>query len=576
MADENKTIGYRPQINYTENYDTDRGTYERQSFNDSLDNNRYNPITTDDIEEEIIKIDRSLNNFLPTKLKDDIYEVYKPLRDTYYNFLKGQLIYNRSEETKFIDNSINAEYGIFLNRKAVSMKKGSEILLKAFCVPSSDASNVIAKWESNNEEVAIVDEDGIVTGLEVGTAIIRVTSSYNKTDECIVSVLDTGESENNRPDINPDPGDKPTIEPPDNNTDDDIIDDNDGTIHIVEVALDRTNIIVKVGKTKQLHATIYPKNATNKKLIWSSSRNSCATVDDDGTVHGVTPGTCIVTVSSEDGNKSDTCNVLVIKDNTGTSDPNPSGPGVNPNPNPKPPSGGGNEPTIPDHTPPTTPPGHNPSKPDYEPDNPDDKPIADDPNVIIIDPTPSPTPTIVEDEFKKNLYDLIKYYMNRLNEVLGRYHRAFFSMINKKDLNDFFFIYNDIQISNKDIVSSYRHLLDNAIKSQNISNLKLDFYNSNFNFNQTLYQLKNFLAMYEFRKKYESIPYSNGADKSNSYSNKVLKSLRHEYSLKYDKAYENLYKYLDSSITITESIVSELIQNVFSKGILTEKGGLDK
>ena len=78
------------------------------------------------------------------------------------------------------------------------------------------------------------------------------------------------------------------------------------------------------------------------------------------------------------------------------------------------------------------------------------------------------------------------------------------------------------------------------------------------------------------RKKYESIPYSNGADKSNSYSNKVLKSLRHEYSLKYDKAYENLYKYLDSSITITESIVSELIQNVFSKGILTEKGGLDK
>lgn len=576
MADENKTIGYRPQINYTENYDTDRGTYERQSFNDSLDDNRYNPITTDDIEEEIIKIDRSLNNFLPTKLKDDIYEVYKPLRDTYYNFLKGQLLYNRSEETKFIDNSINAEYGIFLNRKAVSIKKGSEILLKAFCVPSSDESNVIAKWESNNEEVAIVDEDGIVTGLEVGTAIIRVTSSYNKTDECIVSVLDTGESENNRPDINPDPGDKPTIEPPDNNTDDDTIDDNDGTIHIVEVALDRTNIIVKVGKTKQLHATIYPKNATNKKLIWSSSRNSCATVDDDGTVHGITPGTCIVTVSSEDGNKSDTCNVLVIKDNTGTSDPNPSGPGVNPNPNPKPPSGGGNEPTIPDHTPPTTPPGYNPSKPDYEPDNPDDKPIADDPNVIIIDPTPSPTPTIVEDEFKKNLYDLIKYYMNRLNEVLGRYHRAFFSMINKKDLNDFFFIYNDIQISNKDIVSSYRHLLDNAIKSQNISNLKLDFYNSNFNFNQTLYQLKNFLAMYEFRKKYESIPYSNGADKSNSYSNKVLKSLRHEYSLKYDKAYENLYKYLDSSITITESIVSELIQNVFSKGILTEKGGLDK
>lgn len=209
------------------------------------------------------------------------------------------------------------------------------------------------------------------------------------------------------------------------------------------------------------------------------------------------------------------------------------------------------------------------------PDNPDDMPKIDDPPFIIIRP-PKPTPTTVEKEFNRNLYDLLNNYMSRLKNILSRFYRSFCTVINGKDLNDYFFIYNNVQISNKDIVSSYRHLLDSALRSENMSNVKLDFYNNNFNFNQTLAHLKNFISMYELRKKYESIPYAKNTDKSASLSNNVLKACRNDYSLKYDKTYENLFRYMDSSLVITDNVVSDLITNVLTKGILTEKGGRNK
>ena len=48
-------------------------------------------------------------------------------------------------------------------------------------------SDVAVIWSSSNEEVATVDENGVVTGHKIGEAVITVKSG-NKTDSCIVSV----------------------------------------------------------------------------------------------------------------------------------------------------------------------------------------------------------------------------------------------------------------------------------------------------------------------------------------------------------------------------------------------------
>ena len=570
---EEKHIGYRPEINYEENYESDIGTYQKKTSSASTVDKDIEESQNDPIEEDINTIDKYLRGPLPTKLKNNISEIYKPLKDTYYKFIHNQSIIKQSNGIQYIKNTPESEYGIYLNKSAVSIKKGSEILLKATCIPTMDTSNIVSKWESSDEEIATV-EDGIVTGLKAGNVIITVTSSYNKTDQCIVSVLETNKpTDNERPGIDKDDDELDPIIPKPDPIPDNTENNNDGIIHVEEVALNRTNIIVKVGHSKQLIATIYPKNTTNKKLIWSCNRNNLATVSQNGLVTGIKIGECMITVASEDGNKTDTCNVLVINDSD-TNNPNikpdpGSNPDVDPSPNP-----------IPEPSPdpnPSPDPGPNPN-PDSEPNpnDPDpDKPELLPPRFIIIRP-PKPTPSIVDKEFNRNLYDLLKYYMNKLKNILNRYYRSFYMTINNKDLNDYFFIYNNVQISNKDIVSSYRHLLDSALRSENMSNVKLDFYNNNFNFNQTLYHLKSFIAMYELRKKYESIPYSKNTDKSASLSNNILKSCRQDYSLKYDKSYENLFKYMDSSLTITDNVVTDLITNVLTKGILTEKGGINK
>lgn len=66
--------------------------------------------------------------------------------------------------------------------------------------------------------------------------------------------------------------------------------------------------------TKQLTAVVYPTNATNKKVTWTSSNNDVATVDDTGHVTAVTVGEATITATTEDGGYTDTC-VVTVTDN---------------------------------------------------------------------------------------------------------------------------------------------------------------------------------------------------------------------------------------------------------------------
>lgn len=66
------------------------------------------------------------------------------------------------------------------------------------------------------------------------------------------------------------------------------------------------------GQTTKLTANIAPNNATNKNVRWSSKNPKLATVDRDGTVHGVAAGKAtIVARSAADPSKSDSAVVTV-------------------------------------------------------------------------------------------------------------------------------------------------------------------------------------------------------------------------------------------------------------------------
>ena len=82
-------------------------------------------------------------------------------------------------------------------------------------------------------------------------------------------------------------------------------------VNVASVTLDKAEATIKVGETIKLTATIAPANASNKKVNWSSSDDSVATVDATGKVTAIKAGEAIITASTQDGDKTATCKITV-------------------------------------------------------------------------------------------------------------------------------------------------------------------------------------------------------------------------------------------------------------------------
>ena len=81
-------------------------------------------------------------------------------------------------------------------------------------------------------------------------------------------------------------------------------------ISVTGVSLDKTELSLKKGETYTLNATVTPSTATNKGVTWSSSKESVATVE-NGKVTAVGAGEATITVTTEDGSHTASCEVTV-------------------------------------------------------------------------------------------------------------------------------------------------------------------------------------------------------------------------------------------------------------------------
>ncbi len=79
--------------------------------------------------------------------------------------------------------------------------------------------------------------------------------------------------------------------------------------------------------SETLIATVFPSNASNKSVTWSSSNYAVATVDTNGLVTAVSNGLAIITVTTVDGGHTASCNVTVSTYNSGANDANIAGTG---------------------------------------------------------------------------------------------------------------------------------------------------------------------------------------------------------------------------------------------------------
>lgn len=161
---------------------------------------------------------------------------------------------------------------ISINTSNVQLKLGDTFVRKAIV-----AGSAVVTYSSSDETIATVDQEGKVTGIEVGTATITVeVTGYNAAGKKIY--------------IPEEKSYKVTVYDP------------------VNSLSSPASLTVAVGNSATITPTIDP---AGYPIQWSSSDESIATVDETGKVTGVKVSTVPVTITAKAGGKTATCNVVV-------------------------------------------------------------------------------------------------------------------------------------------------------------------------------------------------------------------------------------------------------------------------
>lgn len=181
---------------------------------------------------------------------------------------------------------------------------------------------------------------------------------------------------------------------------------------------------------------------------------------------------------------------------------------------------------------------------------------------------------IYEKEYIKNLVDLFYYYNIELQNIITEFWRDYILATSNKTDSEIGLIINNILFNSNDIIDNAKHLLDSAVRQQIIKDMKLDYHKLMFNLESTIINLKQLKATQEFRIRYANIEKTDGGTKSNQYNNNVLTASLISYDKKYDIAYENLYRYLNSSNKVIKDSFQSWVQEIKSKQTLIEREGI--
>jgi uncharacterized protein YjdB len=150
---------------------------------------------------------------------------------------------------------------------------GEKFKLKVSVSPSA-ATEIRVTWKSSNTKIATVSEDGEVSGIAGGTAIITCTTKdggYSAT--CVLNVLEA----------------------------------------VSTISMNYQTYYLGVDKTVFLVATVSTPNASNKDVFWATSNSDIATVTQKGKVTGRKLGNVTITATALDGSEVEAfCEVQIV------------------------------------------------------------------------------------------------------------------------------------------------------------------------------------------------------------------------------------------------------------------------
>lgn len=167
--------------------------------------------------------------------------------------------------------------GVAISQAEARLEPGETLQLAANVKPEN-AKNTKVEWASSDSAIADVDENGLVTPVANGVAVITVTTEDGGfTDQCKITV-----------DIPNEP------------------------VKVTGIQLDtQSATLTEEGETLKLNGKVEPENAYNQEVMWKSFNEAAAIVDENGLVTAAANGTAIIAVTTRDGGYVALCEVTV-------------------------------------------------------------------------------------------------------------------------------------------------------------------------------------------------------------------------------------------------------------------------
>ncbi len=162
---------------------------------------------------------------------------------------------------------------IEVNIESLSLSKGEQKEINAIIYPYN-ATYPSLIYQSSDENIITVDNNGVVYGINDGTAEVIIKDSRSKVETRVKVIVG---------------------------------------ISLGNIMIDKQELNLYIGQEGNLKAVYTPENTTIKNIKWSSSNESVAKVDQNGKVTGIGEGEVVITLTSVDTGKTATCKVKVNK-----------------------------------------------------------------------------------------------------------------------------------------------------------------------------------------------------------------------------------------------------------------------
>ena len=174
----------------------------------------------------------------------------------------------KENSIKFVDQQIKAT-AASLDKTELTINKGAAAQLNLSVTPENFTD--IVDWKSTDTNIVTVSDNGVVKAVGVGTATVKVTVGDVSTS-CKVTVLQP----------------------------------------VTGINLNKSSLTMDALGTFQMTASVYPDSANDKRITWSSSDPTIASVDENGLVTALKKGTATITAAAMDGSGvKSTCKVTV-------------------------------------------------------------------------------------------------------------------------------------------------------------------------------------------------------------------------------------------------------------------------